>query len=97
MNKQNFKTIWKYPLKITDKQKIELPFIFNILSIKVQNGKPVLYVLVNLKIQERTEVTLITYGTGHNIDANYDNVDNYIDTYIVQDGALVFHVFKRHC
>jgi hypothetical protein len=94
---EDFRTIWKYPLEIINKQKIKLPGSYKILSIKVQNGKPILYVFVNPKVQERVDVTLITYGTGHSIDTNYDNVDDYIDTYMVQDGKLVFHVFKRHC
>lgn len=36
------KTIWKYPIKITDKQRVRMPAGAKILSVAEQNDEPVI-------------------------------------------------------
>ncbi len=45
---ENKTTIWKYELQIMDEQEIELPKARQILHIGEQNGKLMVWVLVNL-------------------------------------------------
>ena len=84
------KTIWKYKLQVIDKQEIEMPDNAELLTVQVQRGVPCLWVKVDPNIPTRT-YGIATYGTGHPI--HQDN-QKYIDTYIIDEGALVFHVFE---
>ena len=83
------KTIWKYTLNITDHQAINIPINEELLSVQIQHGQPQLWALVDPE-EERSEVFIRIYGTGHSIDQ--ENLE-YIDTF--QAGPLVFHVFKE--
>ena len=84
------KTVYKYPLKIDDYQKVNLPMGAKILCIKVQNGIPCLWALIDKEQTYDEAVTIRCAGTGHDIK---DEVE-YIDTIMVAGGALVFHLFK---
>lgn len=84
-------TIWKYELKVTDHNRLELPKGANILCVQLQHGQPCLWAEVNSKEQEK-EVRLIeTFGTGHKLDSS---PRKYISTYQLQNGSLVFHVYE---
>jgi len=83
-------TIWKYPLKVTDENRLELPKGAEILCVQVQNTDPWLWALVN-SLETEKEVHLIeTFGTGHKISGA---PRKYIGTYQLHNGGLVFHVF----
>lgn len=41
------KTIYKYPLDVTDRQVIAMPEDAEILTVQVQNGKPMLWAVVD--------------------------------------------------
>lgn len=84
------KAVYKYPLKIDDYQQVILPEYAKILCIKVQNGTPCLWALIDKEQAYDKIVTIRCAGTGHDIK---DEVE-YIDTIMVADGALVFHFFK---
>lgn len=84
------KTVYKYPLKIDDYQQVILPIDAKILCIKVQNGTPYLWALIDKEQTHNETVTIRCAGTGHDIK---DEVE-YIDTIMVVGGALVFHFFK---
>lgn len=80
--------IFKYPLKITDIQEIEMPEHAKILTIQTQNTLPCIWARVN---PEGTIVKrkIRMYGTGHECECHRDN--EYIGTF--QLGSLAFHVF----
>lgn len=84
------KTIWKYPLRTTDAQAINMPAGAELLTIQVQNGEPCVWALVDPKAPGHF-VTLSIYGTGHPVDTHGE----YVGTYQLGDGALVFHVFRE--
>jgi len=85
------KTIWKYPLKITDKQLLQLPIRSEILTVQIQNGRPQLWALVNPKLPTE-EKQIYIYGTGHKL-SNSNNL-KYISTIQIDNGLLMFHVFE---
>lgn len=81
-------TIWKFPLQITDVQTIEVPTAGKLLSVQVQHQVPCIWALVDPK-QPKELRKIRIYGTGHPID----QLGQFIGTFQVQAGALVFHVF----
>ena len=87
------KTIWKYPLKVTDWQQIELPVDYEILSIHTQHNNPCLWILVDPD-NRKEKISIRTYGTGHLIDLDKLNKLQFIGTYLIHQETLVFHVFS---
>ncbi len=86
------KTIYKYPLEITDTQVIKLPCKHKILSVQEQNTKLTMWVLVDSNSDEK-DVTIEIYGTGNPILTDFKRL-TFIDT--VQDfRGLVWHVFIK--
>lgn len=94
------KTIWKKQLQVTNIQTIVLPVGSQILTMQVQHGVPYLWALVSPPETpvggkepipaKNEEITIYTYDTGH--PCPQDKAD-YIGTYQVMFGDLVFHVF----
>jgi len=83
--------IYKYTLSITDEQTVELPLGAKILSIQTQGEMPQLWALVN-DLQERKQSRRIRIcGTGHQIP---DSPGEYLGTFQMHDGSLVFHAFE---
>lgn len=84
------KTIYKYPLQITDIQTIEIPHGFVPLSVQVQGTTPVLWAIVDT-LNNLACVEFTTVGTGHELPTRY-SYGAYVGTY--QLGAFVGHVFQ---
>lgn len=83
------KTIWKFPINITDGQELSIPEGGKILCVQTQAEIPCIWVLVDPK-NKKIKRKIFVYGTGHPVDN--DNI-NYIGTF--QTGPLVFHVFEE--
>ncbi len=86
------KKIFKYPLQIRNSQTILMPYGAEILSLKIQNGIPCIWALVDEKSQ-LTERRFETYGTGHKIRHEIGVGGMFIDTYYHENGE-VYHVFE---
>lgn len=87
------KKIYKYPLEIEDEQNVLLPTGAKILTVQSILDKPYLYALVNPTAPNNMAVTIRTFGTGHPIsDSGYLE---YIGTFQIYGGHLVFHVFRQ--
>lgn len=86
------KTIWKFELETTDRQKVEMPIGAKILTVQTQNETPCLWALVNPERKERKERYFEVFGTGHKIPLDLSR--EYIGTYQLKGGSLVFHVFE---
>ena len=84
------KAVYKYPLRIDDYQSVLIPMGAKILCIKVQNGTPCLWALIDKDATYDELVTIRCAGTGHDIKEDVE----YIDTIMISGGALVFHFFK---
>ena len=81
-------TIWKYQLRVTDRQVVALPSGAKILSLQVQYGEPYLWAEVDPSQPLQGHVFL-TFGTGHSLlEAR---LIEYIGTY--QLSGFVWHVY----
>lgn len=85
------KTIYKYPLEAVDAQRVTLPANSKLLCIKLQNGTPCLWALVDPNETYSEGIDIRCAGTGHNIEE--ENLE-YIDTVLMYNDRLVFHFFK---
>ena len=85
------KTIYKYKLLATDTQDIELPVGAEILTVQEQFGDAVMWALVDTNVTTETRTFQIV-GTGH--DASAVDGAKYINTFQLNSGHLVFHLFE---
>lgn len=85
--------IYKYPLKIEDIQTIRMPKGYEILSVQAQNDIPCLWAYVNADEKELEDVYIEIHGTGHPIENSLFTSREFIDTFQMYDGKLVFHAF----
>jgi hypothetical protein len=83
------RTIWKFPLRTTDAQNVEMPAGSQVLSVQTQAGVPCLWALVD-PAKEKTTRTFAIVGTGHPLPPQ---PGVYVGSYQLDGGALVFHVF----
>lgn len=83
------KTIWKFPLEITDEQSIDMPRGAQLLNVAIQGAHCCLWAMVDpSKIREGRKVNI--YGTGHALP---DDPGRYIGTFMISGDVLVFHAF----
>jgi hypothetical protein len=88
------KTIYKYPLEITDLQSVSIPFGYTLLSVQMQSGKPCLWAMVDTdNIEEKCTIEM--FGTGNPINPIKGIGQRvFIDTFQIHGAGLVFHVFE---
>ena len=87
------KTIWKFDLEITKFQKIEMPLGAEILSVQAQHENPRIWALVDPN-QEKEVRYFEVLGSGHAITYGMGTSRNYLNTFQLQSGMLIFHVFE---
>ena len=91
------KTIYKYPLKIDDSVDVVMPAGAEILCVQTQtdrfgNGGANIWAVVDPEV--KTEVRRFAIrGTGHPFGLENEDT-NYLGTFQLHGGALVFHVFE---
>lgn len=87
------KKIYKYPLEITDTQFVELPLGAKILTVQIQGNQLCLWAMVNAlpeAIKKNRRIVII--GPGYPVPTGELE---YISTFQVMDGSLIFHVFEN--
>ena len=84
-------TIWKFPLETTDYQTVQIPQGGEILCAQMQAETLCLWALVDPKVPLKNRHIRI-FGTGHPVTG--EHLD-YIGTYQINGGSLVFHVFEE--
>lgn len=84
-------TIWKFDLRIADRQQVEMPVGAKILTVQEQHGMPVLWALVN-PTAPTVAREIVLYGTGRAVP---DDPGQYIGTVQQCCGALVWHFFEE--
>jgi hypothetical protein len=83
-------TIWKFPLKVTGYQVVQMPLEYKILSVGVCPNKGVcLWAEVNAHNFENTNVEVVLIGTGHGLADEV--VPNFVGTVI--QNPYVWHVY----
>lgn len=86
------KTIWKFPLTVADVQHVAMPTGAEILCVQTQHEGPCLWVRVDPSAtMEKRSIAIV--GTGHPAPEPSDG--DYIGTFQIHGGALVFHVFAK--
>jgi hypothetical protein len=90
------KTIWKYRLEVTDKQHLLIPRGSEILCVQTQFDTPCVWVSVPDTDADLTEtVSILMFGTGQPIFGFMDGYE-YLGTFQIMGGSLVFHVFYNY-
>ena len=84
------KTIWKFPLRLTNHQLIDMPVHAQILSAQVQDGVMTLWAVVNPDSPKMPH-TIAIYGTGNYITD--ENLGTFIGT--LQVDWMVWHIFDQ--
>ena len=87
------KQIWKFPI-ISDKGYIDMPQGAEILTVQAQNNIPCIWALVHPENENQPRYFEF-YGTGFDIHCDMGIERRYIDTFQLDSGALVFHLFER--
>ena len=85
--------IYKYPVSIKDHFNLELPKDAKILSIQIQRDMPNLWAMVDSETEKEKRYFRLV-GTGHPLGEDYLRIINYIGTFQMGNGALVFHLFE---
>jgi len=83
--------IWKWTLAVTDLQTLELPKGSGILTVQMQGNMPQLWAMCNEKTDKKETRRIAIYGTGNPMP---DDPGEYIATFQMRGGALVFHAFE---
>ena len=86
------RAIWKWPLEITDEQRLMVPAYTEPLCVQVQNGQLCLWAMIREDRTPRVPMLIRIYGTGRPMP---DDPGIYIGTAQTNGGALVWHVFDR--
>ena len=91
-------TIHKFPLEVMDEQRVRLPIDSEILCVQTQGKgfqeRPCLWVQLDTDNQENQEDrTIAMRGTGHDLKEAAEA--EYVGTFQLSNGELVFHVFDR--
>jgi len=88
--------IYKYPLVLTDRQTIHMPYNAKILTAQIQkvggDDGLQMWALVDELENLSQPVTIAIYGTGNPIP---NEPGEYISTFQIGGGRLVFHVFQN--
>lgn len=71
-------------------QPLKMPRGAKVLTVQTQGGEPQLWATVD-RDAPSVNRTFVTYGTGHEMS---EDLLDYIGTYQLYDGTLVFHVFE---
>lgn len=86
--------ICEYPVYPSKEFKIELPVNYKILTIKLQNGLPYIWILIDKKAKTFVNKRFVVFPTGVETDYDFETFENleYIDSFQPENN-LIFHVF----
>ena len=87
------KTIYKYPIEVTDEQTLTLPVNAQILTVQTQWDSPCLWAMIDPEEKQTEQVAIRVYGTGQPV-SDSENL-TYIGTVQMLSGQLVFHIFRE--
>ena len=83
---------FKFELETKDNQTIEISVNAEILTVQTQNETPCIWALVG-PIETKEKRFIEVFGTGHDVQYDMGVSRNYLGTYQLHGGSLVFHVF----
>ena len=82
--------IWKFKLDITDRQIVNMPRVSNPLTVQMQGHACCLWALCDETAPKMPRLIAI-HGTGNPMPDEWPG--EYVGTFQIHGGALVFHVF----
>ena len=85
--------IWKFPIS-PQRTKVQMPQGAQILTIQTQGEIPCIWALVNPESEMEIRYFEI-FGTGHDVPVERGIERKYINTFQLEGGKLVFHLFER--
>lgn len=86
--------IYKYELKITDHQIINIARCIKVLSVANQNNALVMYCLIADEEDIIGEIEVCIIGTGNHFEP-LDTSWNFRGTHVMWAGKLVWHVWTK--
>lgn len=86
-------TVYKYPVPVEDEFTLEMPCGSHILCVQTQRDEAQIWAIVE-PAAEPEERRFALRGTGHPVDDGLAG-SNYIGTFQLDGGTLVFHLFER--
>jgi len=88
------RTIYEFPLEVIDAQAVQMPSGAQILTVQKQNGTPCIWAMVDTENQKEERFFEI-FGTGHPMHEDMGVGREYVGTFQMHSGSLVFHLFER--
>lgn len=88
------KKVMQYRLRIIDKESILMPKGAKVLSVKMVQGKPCVFILADTEQDEKEERIFRLFDTNRAFDGGSIKEDGYIGTISLDDGELNYHVFE---
>ena len=89
------KTIYKYPIKeIKSQFRIDISKGAKILTVQIQRGMPMIWAIIDTDQGETEDRIFRIIGTGHDIDLEDKEFLDYIGTFQMAEGNLVWHLFE---
>ena len=85
------RTVYKYPIPVTDVVRLDLPIGAELLHVAPQGEHVCLWALVEPLAEQERRVFLVR-GTGQPIADDLKLV--HVGTFLIQSGSLVFHLFE---
>ncbi len=94
LNFKTMKTIWKFPIAITNFTAIEMPLSAEILTVQEQFNEPMMWALVDS--DEVTEIRIFElFAIGQQVAEVGEHEERvYINTFQTDWGNYVFHLFE---
>lgn len=86
-------TIWKFSIPVKDRIKLDMPKGAKILTVQTQYPDASLWAIVDSEVQTEQRYFEL-YGTGHDMHEPRAGVRQYIGTFQMREGGLVFHLFE---
>jgi hypothetical protein len=91
-----YKKIWKYPLEVETTNVVLMPKGAEILSVGLQDNKPVVWALVNPDEEDKEPKVLEMFGTGESIPYDMGVNRRFLGTLQpIENGyEFAFHLFE---
>lgn len=86
------RTIWKYPLAITEQQTIQMPQGAKVLDVQRQGDDACLWAEVESNAPKEARIFWV-FGTGHVIPEEFSPRE-HVGTFQLRELRLVFHVYE---
>ncbi len=86
------RTVHKFPLEIK-RNVLDLPAHSILRSVQVQRGTPCVWIELDDNLPKFKRLTLVFIGTGHEVPYAEKQSFEYLDTFQMYEGELVFHLY----